>query len=555
MTKIASPEALKSYREELEKASPKDQKAVAICAGSSCRAAGAGKVLEAFKNELESQGLDKEVNLLATGCQGFCERTTLVKFLPDGVLYQGVKADDVSEIVSKTLKGGEYLEKFYYVDPGTSEKIKFEKDIPFYKNQQRILLDKHSQIDPSSIDDYIAIGGYGALAKSFEIGPDSVLEEIKSSLLRGRGGGGFPTGRKWESCRKTESEKRYVICNANEGDPGECMDRCILEGNPHSVIEGMIIGALTIGSDEGYIYIKHEYTQSIKSFTTALHQAREKGFLGENILGKGLNFDIKIKRGGGAFVCGESTALMASIEGKVGEPRAKHIHTVESGLNNKPSNLNNVETWANVPQIVEKGAKWYASMGSKDSGGTKVFSLVGKVNNTGLVEVPMGTTIRQIVYDVGGGIKEGKEFKAIHAGGPSGGCFPKEKLDLAVDCDTLWEDGSMLGGDMVVLDEGTCMVDMAKHYLGYLKQESCGKCTSCREGLRRLYELVTDIAGGNGTKDTLDQIETISDTVEAASLCALGTTATYPLRSTLKYFRSEYEAHINDKKCPVGVCK
>jgi NADH:ubiquinone oxidoreductase subunit F (NADH-binding)/Pyruvate/2-oxoacid:ferredoxin oxidoreductase delta subunit len=347
-----------------------------------------------------------------------------------------------------------------------------------------------------------------------------------------------------------------VICNADEGDPGAFMDRSILEGNPHSVIEGMIIGAYTIGSDEGFVYVRHEYPLAVERLGMAIHQAREKGFLGDNILGTGFNFDIKINRGGGAFVCGESTALMASIEGKVGEPRAKHIHTVISGLNDKPSNLNNVETWANVPLIIEKGSEWYTSIGTKGSPGTKIFSLVGKVNNTGLVEAAMGMTLREIIYDIGGGIVGGKEFKAVQTGGPSGGCLPKEKLDLAVDFDTLWDEGSMMGsGGMIVMDERTCMVDVAKYFLGFLKFESCGKCTTCREGIRRLHELVTDITEGKGTEDTIKLIEELSDTVEAGSLCALGTTAINPVRSTLKLFRSEYEAHIKDGKCPAGVCK
>jgi len=388
------------------------------------------------------------------------------------------------------------------------------------------------------------------------MGGDAVLDEVKKATLRGRGGGGFAAGRKWETCRNAPSDKRYVICNADEGDPGAFMDRSILEGNPHSVIEGMIIGAFTIGSDEGYVYVRHEYPLAVERLGMAIHQAREKGFLGENILGTGFNFDIKINRGGGAFVCGESTALMASIEGKVGEPRAKHIHTVVSGLNDKPSNLNNVETWANVPLIIEKGSDWYTSIGTKGSPGTKIFSLVGKVNNTGLVEAAMGMTLREIIYDVGGGIVGGKEFKAVQTGGPSGGCLPKEKLDLAVDFDTLWDEGSMMGsGGMIVMDERTCMVDVAKYFLGFLKFESCGKCTTCREGIRRLHELVTDITEGKGTEDTIKLIEELSDTVEAGSLCALGTTAINPVRSTLQLFRAEYEAHVKDGKCPAGVCK
>ena len=496
------------------------------------------------------------MRIRATGCHGFCERGTLVVSQPEGVLYQRVKPEAVPEIVNQTVREGAVIEEHLYDNPVTGERHKLEKDIPFYKHQNRLILGMNGHIDPASIDDYIAQGGYGALVKALEMGPDKVLGEVKASNLRGRGGGGFPAGRKWETCRNADADKRYVICNADEGDPGAFMDRSILEGNPHSVIEGMIIGAFTIGSDEGYVYVRHEYPLAIERLTLALEQAREKGFLGENILGSGLNFDIKINRGGGAFVCGESTALMASIEGKVGEPRAKHIHTVVSGLNDKPSNLNNVETWANVPLIVNNGSKWYTKMGTDNSPGTKIFSLVGKVNNTGLVEAEMGMTLRQIIFDVGGGIPGGKEFKAVQTGGPSGGCLPKDKLDLPVDFDSLWNEGSMMGsGGMIVMDETTCMVDVAKYFLGFLKFESCGKCTTCREGIRRLHELVTDVTEGKATMETLDLIEQLCDTVEVASLCALGQTAVNPVRSTMKLFRSEYEAHVKDHKCPAGVCK
>ncbi len=556
MPRIASAKALESYRKEQKKLRPENQRFLAICAGTGCKAYGSDKVVAAFAEELKKAGLSDEVKIRATGCHGFCERGTLVVFQPEGILYQRVQPDAVPDIVERTIKNGEIIEDHLYDDPSTGEKYKYEKDIPFYKHQNRLILGMNGHIDPCSIDDYIALDGYSALVKAFDIGPDKVLEEVKASTLRGRGGGGFPAGRKWETCRNVASDKRYVICNADEGDPGAFMDRSILEGNPHSVIEGMIIGALTIGSDEGYVYVRHEYPLAVERLGIALQQAREKGFLGENILGTGLNFDIKINRGGGAFVCGESTALMASIEGKVGEPRAKHIHTVVSGLNDKPSNLNNVETWANVPLIVKKGAKWYTSIGTKGSPGTKIFSLVGKVNNTGLVEAPMGMTLRQVIYDVGGGIPGGKEFKAVQTGGPSGGCLPKEKLDLPVDFDTLWEEGSMMGsGGMIVMDERNCMVDVAKYFLGFLKFESCGKCTTCREGVKRLHELVTDVTEGKGTMETLELIQQLCDTVEVGSLCALGQTAVNPVRSTLKLFREEYEAHVKDHKCPAAVCK
>ncbi|MCK5420973.1 MAG: 4Fe-4S binding protein, partial [Deltaproteobacteria bacterium] len=388
------------------------------------------------------------------------------------------------------------------------------------------------------------------------ISPEEVIETIKKANLRGRGGGGFPAGVKWESCREAEGDVRYVICNADEGDPGAYMDRSLLEGNPHSVLEGMIIGAYAIGSNQGYVYVRNEYPLAISNLTVALKQAERYGLLGDNILGSGFSFGVKIARGGGAFVCGESSALTASLEGNVGEPRAKHIHTVESGLWDKPTNLNNVETWANVPLIIDKGADWYSKIGTEGSKGTKIFSLVGKVNNTGLVEVPMGITLREIIYDIGGGIPGGRKFKAVQTGGPSGGCIPDEHLDLPVDFDRLSEVGSMMGsGGMIVMDERTCMVDIAKYFLNFLKDESCGKCTSCREGVERMHEIVTNITLGKGKESDIELLEELGEVIAETSLCALGGTAPYPVLSTIRYFRDEYEAHIKDKKCPAGVCK
>ncbi|MCK9462124.1 MAG: SLBB domain-containing protein [Proteobacteria bacterium] len=556
MGKIGSPKELQSYREGLAKKRSDSKKVVAVCCGTGCNASGARKVAAAFAEELEKQGLGEQVELRPTGCHGFCERGTLVLMHPEETLYQRVKPEDVAEIVSKTVAKGEVLEKHVYDDPVTGEKHVKEHEIPFYKHQNRLILGKNGAIDPTKIDDYVALGGYGALSKALSMGPERVLDEVKRANVRGRGGGGFPAGRKWETCRNAPADKRYVICNADEGDPGAFMDRSVLEGNPHAVIEGMIIGAYTVGSDEGYVYVRHEYPLAVERLTIALEQAREKGFLGKDILGTGFSFDIKINRGGGAFVCGESTALMTSIEGKVGEPRAKHIHTVVAGLWGKPTNLNNVETWANIPLVIEKGADWYTSIGTKGSPGTKIFSLVGKVNNTGLVEAPMGMTLRQIIFDIGGGIPKGGAFKAVQTGGPSGGCLPAEKLDIPVDFDTLVEQGSMMGsGGMIVMDDRTCMVDVAKYFLGFLKFESCGKCTTCREGTRRLHELVTEIAEGRGTPETIALIEELAETVKEGSLCALGTTAVNPVRSTLQFFRDEYLAHVNEKRCPAGVCK
>ncbi len=444
-----------------------------------------------------------------------------------------------------------------YEDPTTGKKITFEKDIPFYKAQNRIVFGQNGLIDPTKIEDYIAIGGYSALSKVLtELNPDLIINEIKNSGLRGRGGGGFPTWLKWDSCRKTKEDTKYIICNCDEGDPGAYMDRSLLEGNPHLVLEGMIIGAYTIGSHTGYIYVRHEYPFAWENAGIAIEQAREFGLLGDNILGSGFSFDVEIARGGGAFVCGESTALVASLEGRAGEPRDKqHLHTVESGLWDKPTTLNNVETWANVPFIISNGSKWYSSIGTQNSKGTKIFSLVGKVKNTGLIEVPMGTTLREIIYDIGGGTPKGSKFKAVQTGGPSGGCIPEELIDLPVDFDELTKAGSMMGsGGMIIMDEDTCMVDVAKYFVRFLKEESCGKCLPCREGLKRMDEILTDIANGKANDNSIDLLEELATVMKDASLCGLGKTAPNSVLSTLNYFRNEYIAHVDEKRCPAGVC-
>ncbi len=429
--------------------------------------------------------------------------------------------------------------------------------VPFYSKQFKIALRNCGFINPDLIDEYIARGGYFSLYKALlNMKPEEIIEEIKRSGLRGRGGAGFFTGNKWESCRKSKGDLKFVLCNADEGDPGAYMDRSVLEGDPHSVIEGMIIGAYAIGAQEGFIYVRDEYPLAIQKLKMAIQQAERVGLLGENILGSGFSFNIHLFRGGGAFVCGESTALMASIEGKVGEPRAKHIHTTESGLWDKPSNLNNVETWNNVPVILGRGADWYSKIGTEGSKGTKVFSVVGKVNNTGLVEVPMGITLREIVYDVGGGIPDGKKFKAVQTGGPSGGCIPESLIDLPVDFDRLTEAGSMMGsGGMIVMDESTCMVDIAKYFMSFLKEESCGKCTSCREGTKRMHEILTEISEGRGTLEHLSLLEELGWVTAEASLCQLGGTAPNPVLSTIRYFRDEYQEHIVNKRCPAKVCR
>lgn len=529
---------------------------ITICAGSGCLASGAGEVNKAFRNEVERQGLGEKIEIRESGCHGFCERGPLVVIRPQKIFYPLVKPEDIPEIISETAVSGRIIDRLLYVNPITGEKIVHEDDVPFYKLQKRLVFGSNGEIDPTNIEDYIAIGGYAALAKALSsMTPVQIIEEIKASGLRGRGGGGFPTGVKWETCRNAKGEVRYIICNADEGDPGAYMDRSVLEGNPHSVLEGMIIGAYAIGSHEGYIYVRNEYPLAVKNFRKALDDATAYGFLGKNILGSGFDFTVRVNRGGGAFVCGESTALMASLEGKIGEPRAKYIHTVEKGFHGMPSNLNNVETWANVPLIINRGAKWYSEIGTEGSKGTKIFSLVGKINNTGLVEVPMGMTLREIIYGIGGGIPEGKRFKAVQTGGPSGGCLPDGLLDLTVDFERLTEAGSMMGsGGMIVMDEDTCMVDVAKYFLTFLEEESCGKCVPCREGIRRMREVLEEITQGNGKEGDIEILEDISFILREGALCALGSTAANPVMSTIHYFKDEYEAHIKDKKCPAGIC-
>lgn len=529
---------------------------ITVCGGTGCSAYGCKKVVEKVREELKTQGLENSINLKVTGCHGFCEKGPLMAIKPNGVFYKRVQVEDVAEILTETIKNGKLVERLLYEDQN-NQKVLSEDKIPFYALQQRRVFGSNIELDPTSIEDYIAIGGYTALAKALlKMKPLEIIEEVKKSGLRGCGGGGFPTGRKWETCRNAHGEPKYVICNADEGDPGAYMDRSLLEGNPHRVIEGMIIGAFAIGSNEGYIYVRNEYPLAVKHAGIAIEELRKAGLLGKNILGSGFNFDIKMCRGGGAFVCGESTALMASLEGRVGEPRAKYIHTVESGLFGKPSNLNNVETWANVPLIINNGAGWFASIGTEKSKGTKIFSLVGKINNTGLVEVPMGIKLREIIFNIGGGILGGKKFKAVQTGGPSGGCIPEKLLDIHVDFDELSKVGSMMGsGGMIVMDEDNCMVEVARYFTDFLVDESCGKCTPCREGLRQLSRILNRICGGEGKEEDLALIEQLSETITDASICALGGTAANPVMSTLKYFRNEYMVHIRDKKCPAKVCK
>lgn len=556
MRRVKTVSDLERWQQDILRRQKEDEIVISVCGGTGCHAYGCQKVRDRFAKSLKGDLLNKKVRLRFTGCRGFCERGPIVTIQPQGIFYQRVQENDVDFILSETVQRGRMIERLLFEDPITRRKIPSEKEIPFYRSQHRMVLGNNGLIEPTKIEDYIGIGGYQALAEVlFKTKPEEVVNEIKASGLRGRGGAGFPTGKKWEDCRNAQGSIKYIICNCDEGDPGAYMDRSLLEGNPHSVLEGMIIGAYAIGGSHGYIYVRHEYPLACKNAETAIAQARRAGLLGQNIMGSGFNFDIEIAKGGGAFVCGESTALIASIEGRVGEPRSKQIHTVIRGLWGKPTNLNNVETWANVPLIIQKGSQWFSSIGTERSKGTKIFSLVGKVKNTGLVEVPMGITLREIIYDIGGGQQDGRKIKAVQTGGPSGGCIPASLFDLPVDFDSLTEVGSMMGsGGMIVMDEGTCMVDVAKYFVHFLKGESCGKCLPCREGLKRMGQILHGITEGRGDEESLILLEELAQVVGDTSLCGLGKTAPNPVLSALRYFRPEFEAHIHEKRCPAGVC-
>ena len=554
--RLGSAPDLKSLREEILAKRDPNRLSVTICSGTGCHAYGSENVAEAFVSEIAQNGLKGKIDIHRTGCHGFCERGTIVVIFPEEICYLRVTPEDVPEIVSTTLVEKKLVDRLLYED-GSGQKIVHEGDIPFYKHQSRIVFGSNRFIDPKNIDDYIAVGGYSALAKALcEMTPEQVLEEIKEANLRGRGGGGFPAGIKWETTRNAPGETKYVIVNADEGDPGAYMDRSLLEGNPHSVLEGSLIGAYAIGSHQGFVYVRQEYPLAVENLNAALEQARDYGLLGSNILGSGFDFDVMVHRGAGAFVSGESSALMTAVEGRVGEPRPKYIRTAVSGIWESPSNLNNVETWATVPLIINKGADWFKSIGTEGSKGTKIFSLVGKVNNTGLVEVPMGMTLREIIYNIGGGIPQGKKFKAVQTGGPSGGVVPETFLDLPIDFDELIKAGSMMGsGGMIVMDEDTCMVDMARYFLNFLAEESCGKCIPCREGIYQMLNILNRICEGKGREGDIELLEELAEVVRDLSLCALGTTAPNPVLSTIRYFRDEYEAHIEEKRCTAGVCK
>ncbi len=531
--------------------------AVAACISTGCQALGVKKVIEAFNNEIKRQGLEGKLDIKETGCLGFCEKGPRIVIYPEEIYYFQVQPNNVPEIVSKSLIKNEIVESLLYTDPNTGKVAEHLSEVPFYKYQKRLLLESNSKLNPKKIEDYLAIGGYTALEKAlFKMTPEQVMDEVKKSKLRGRGGGGFPTYVKWQSSRNAPGEPKYVIVNCDEGDPGAFMNRALMEGNPHLILEGLIIGAYAIGSHEGFVYVRQEYPLAVENIGIAIKQAEELGLLGEDILGSGFNFKVKIHRGAGAFVSGESSALMNAIEGKVGEPRPKYVHTSEKGVWDKPSTLNNVETWANIPLIVNKGAEWFASIGTEASKGTKIFALAGKVNNTGLVEVPFGVTLRDIIYKIGGGIRNGKKFKGVQTGGPSGGVIPEQYLDSPVDFDELKKLGSIMGsGGMIVLDEDTCMVELARYFANFLCDESCGKCTPCREGLKQASIILNRIVSGKGRDDDIEKLEKIAEVTRDASLCALGTTSANPLLTTLRYFKDEYEAHINDKRCPALVCK
>ena len=548
-------------------AQSKEAPAILICAGTGCIAGGAMKIYDNFKAECEARGLkvyvglkhdtdeEKSLHVKMSGCHGFCEMGPLVRIEPQGWLYTKVKADDCNEIVEKTIKKGECVDRLAYRIG--DEIYRKQEEIPFYKQQTRVVLEHCGKIDADSINEYIAIGGYEAFEKAlFDMQPDDIVSEISLSMLRGRGGGGFPTGKKWEQVRRAKGERKYIVCNGDEGDPGAFMDRSIMEGDPHRMLEGMMIAGVAVGAQEGYIYVRAEYPLAVRRLMNAIAQAEELGLLGDDIMGSGFSFRIHIAKGAGAFVCGEGSALTASIEGKRGFPRVKPPRTTEHGLFDSPTVLNNVETFATVSQIISKGAKWYLSIGTPTSPGTKAFALTGNITNTGLIEVPMGTTLRKIIFDIGGGMRGDGEFKAVQIGGPSGACLTKDHLDLPLDFDTLKKIGAMIGsGGLVVMDSHTCMVEVARFFMHFTQNESCGKCVPCREGTKRMLEILERIVEGNGNEGDIELLEELSDTISNTALCGLGKSAPNPVVSTISNFREEYETHVYEKKCPAGQCQ
>jgi NADH-quinone oxidoreductase subunit F len=556
MQKLKSPHELQELRLCLE-ASETTRPCISVCAGSGCKASGADNVLSALHKELEKRNLAGSIDVKSTGCHGFCEKGPVMIVWPEKVFYNGVSQSDATDIVNSVTNGHAPVEKLLYKDPNTGQRVLHEHEVPFYALQTRILFGNNGKIDPKDLRDYIKVGGYSALCKVLtDFKPEQVVDEVKRAGLRGRGGAGFPTGLKWEALRKSATEPRYIVCNADEGDPGAFMDRSLLEGNPQSVIEGLIIGGFALEANEAYVYVRAEYPLAVEHLNIAIEHAEQAGLLGDNILGSKHSFRIHVVQGAGAFVCGEETALIASIEGKVGEPHPRPPYPVQKGLWRKPTVINNVKTWASVPVIINRGAEWYAKIGTERSKGTMVFSLVGKINNTGLVEVPMGITLREMIYDIGGGIPKGKKLKAIQIGGPSGGCIPANMIDLPIDYEALTSAGSMMGsGGMVVMDEDTCMVDVARYFMEFLEEESCGKCFPCREGTQQLKGILNRISQGKGTEEDLELLDDAGWMIKQTSLCGLGQTAPNPVISTLRYFKDEYIAHIREKRCPAKVCK
>lgn len=565
MNKLNSRDDLTALREVCRKTFDAEKKKILVCGGTGCVAGGSLNIFDRLRSLLEAKGISADVELAdephegsvgmkKSGCHGFCEMGPLVRIEPQGWLYTKVKIDDCEEIVEKTILGGEMIERLVYRQ--NDQLYPKQEEIPFYKKQTRVVLESCGHINASSIREYIALGGYSALEKAlFDMHPDEIINEVSESNLRGRGGGGFKAGRKWASCAVQKETPRYIVCNGDEGDPGAFMDRSVMEGDPHRLLEGMIIAGIAIGSSEGYIYVRAEYPLAVDRLRTAIAQADEVGILGDNILGTDKSFHIHINRGAGAFVCGEGSALTASIEGKRGMPRVKPPRTVEHGLFNKPTNLNNVETYANVPMIITKGAEWYRSIGPENSPGTKAFALTGTIRNTGLIEVPMGTTLREVIFDIGGGMKGGTKFKAVQIGGPSGGCLTENELDIPLDFDSLKKVNAMIGsGGLVVMDDKTCMVEIARFFMNFTQNESCGKCVPCREGTKRMLEILERITEGNGRDGDIELLEELADTISNTALCGLGKTAPSPVISTIKNFREEYEAHIYQKRCPAGAC-
>ncbi len=559
MNRLNAPADLERYRDAVKEKKRRYGKSISVCGGPGCHAQGCGAIFERFREEIAARGLQDSVEVRLSGCHGFCEMGPIAVIEPGEVFYGKVGTDDVSRIVEASIIGGGLVEDLLYRDAQNGGRSVRESDVPFYAGQKRLLMAGNKLINPLDIEDFIAQGGYAALVRAlFDLEPEQIIEEVARSGLRGRGGAGFPVSVKWNTCRRAPSRDgaKYVVCNADEGDPGAYMDRGILEGNPHQVIEGMLVGARAIGASEGFVYIRHEYPLAVENLQAAIAQAQELGLLGRDILGSGLDFELNVSLGGGSFVCGEETSLIASIEGKPGVPKTRPPYPASRGLWGKPTNLNNVETWANIPIVIGSGGEAYAGVGTEKSKGTKIFSLVGKIRNTGLVEVPMGMTLREIAYGIGGGIPGGGKLKAVQIGGPSGGCLPESLLDTPVDFDSLREVGAMMGsGGMIIMDETTCMVDIARYFVDFLSGESCGNCVPCREGLKQLLFILNDITAGRGTPEQLGLLRELAEVMRDASLCGLGQTAANPVLSTLRYFEDEYLEHIVDKRCRAGVCK